>query len=125
MLLRTRIAGGDADTKALHLNAQLYICSIISPVPRYNAHILMRYFAEEKEELTSAFVLYCPFRRACAPSIRTHMLGEEGETGSCGWVTNTEVEETESACACAALQSGATLEPNEGSSQERAVFHML
>ncbi|KAK2878362.1 hypothetical protein Q8A67_019153 [Cirrhinus molitorella] len=84
-----------------------------------------RFAGEEKEELTSAFVLYCPFRRACAPSIRTHMLREEGETGSCGWVTNTEVEETESACACAALQSGATLEPSERTPQKRAVFHML
>lgn len=104
MLLRTRFAGGDAHTNAPHVNTQLHIYPIISPVARHNADILMRHIAEKKEELTSVFALYCPLRRACAPSIRTHMLREEGETGSRGWVTNTEVEETESACACTALQ---------------------
>lgn len=95
-------------TQKLFMWTRSCTCIPSSPlVPRYNARILMRHFAEEEgEELTSVFVLYyCPFRGACAPSIHTRMLKEEGETGSCGWVTNTEVEDTESACACVALQS--------------------
>jgi len=93
-------------------------------VPRYNARILMRHFAEEEgEELTSVFVLYyCPFRGACAPSIPTHMLKEEGETGSCGWVTNTEVEDRKRVCMCCSSVWN-TLEPKEWISLKRASLY--